>query len=102
MNALKLITATRTSSTDVQVTYLHLETNSIINAIWNNLNPVTGEADYYDLQRNKVIAENENLDEVIDIAFEETDENSLYLELRDTFDAQDCVEMQTERYQNAN
>lgn len=94
MKILNLTKAFRVSENRVLVLYYHNERHQEFVCEWNNIHPGTGEIIDYDLQIN-CLSGSAELNEMIKntIAKGEHDDNpnlDLYLELRDTFNANDC------------
>lgn len=94
MSILNLKKAFRVSENRVMVLYYHNDRHQEFVVEWNNINTGTGEIVDYDLQIS-CLSNSEELNSMIEdsIRIGERDKNTnldLYLELRDTFNANDC------------
>ncbi len=95
---LKLQKAFRTSVNTVKVLYLHIERHQEFLVEWCNIHPSNGKICNYGLQL-KVLSDSTEFCERIEKAIEEGEIDSnpdidLYLEIRDTFDSQDCEDFE--------
>lgn len=84
---LNLINSTRINENSVEVCYLHVEKSIEFTIEWNNVNPSTGQIECYSLQID-CKCDNKELQIIIEDSIKVgSDDNLLYLELLQTFDA---------------
>lgn len=94
---ISLTKAFRINENTVGVLYTHNERHQDFLVSWNNIDHETGKVIDYDLQID-CLSNSEHFNEIVKNAIRtgERDDNpslNLYLELRDTFDAHDCEEV---------
>lgn len=97
MSIIKLIKVFRANQNTVKVLYFHRVRHQEFLIEWNNIHPSTGDVGQYDLEISCM-----SNDEILNLIVEDTiqagesddnDDCDLYIELRDTFDYSDCVEV---------
>lgn len=96
MSQITLLKAFRIDKYTVKCLYKHKELRQEFVIEWNNIHPGSGEIVDYDLQID-CLSGTETLNERIENAIREGEKGEdadLYIELRDTFNANDCEELQ--------